>query len=316
MARSGRGAAAPGPAAPASAVVPVLVVGGDADFNVGSLRARLDERGIPRRSISVGVAGNPSVAWDLQTDVLTVDGQEVRAAGAFVRYDVFTHLADPRPATSQRAGAWHATLAGWLWAHPEVRLLNRYANAPSNKPFHLLLARRAGLEIPRTLVTNDRARLEQEAAAQPMVAKPVAGGGYCHPLAEVLASAPARDGRTASPAIVQNRLEPPEVRVYSVGGRFIPFAVRSDVLDYRVSKETRVEAMAAGDVDPALLAGLGRLMDALGMDYGAADFKTDPATGRLVFLELNSSPMFAAFDGVSGGAVSDAIIDFLLPPPA
>jgi hypothetical protein len=44
------------------------------------------------------------------------------------------------------------------------------------------------------------------------------------------------------------------------------------------------------------------------MDFGAADFKTDPETGQLVFLELNTSPMFARFDQVSGGQVCAAII--------
>ncbi|HKP75532.1 MAG TPA: hypothetical protein VJT67_08305 [Longimicrobiaceae bacterium] len=292
---------------------PILVVGGDADFNLGSLRTRLDERGCPHRAVSVGATGNPSVIWDLQRDLLTVDGEEVRASGAFVRHDVFTHLADKRPATAQRASAWHATLAGWLYAHPEVRLLNRHVSAPAIKPFHLVMARRAGLEVPHTLITNDVARLEEESAVRRMIAKPVPGGGYCHPLEEVLASAPVRDGRTASPAIVQNRLEPPEVRVYGVGGRFIAFNVRSTVLDYRVSQETRVEAMALGDVQAGIVDGLRRLMELLGMDYGAADFKTDPETGRLIFLELNSAPMFAAFDAVSGHAVSDAIIDFLRP---
>jgi len=293
---------------------PILVVGGDADFNLGSLLARLDERGCPRRAVTVGATGNPSVIWDLQRDLLGVDGEEVRASGAFVRHDAFAHLADPRPETAQRASAWFSTLAGWLYAHPGVRFPNRHLNAPALKPFHLVLARRAGLEIPYTLVTNDVARLEEESAGRRMIAKPVPGGGYCHPLEEVLAAAPVRDGRTASPAIVQNRLEPPEVRVYSVGGRFLAFNVRSDVLDYRASEATRVEAMDLRDVPAGTVEGLGRLMEMLGMDFGAADFKTDPETGRLVFLELNSAPMFAAFDAASGHAVSDAIIDFLLAP--
>ena len=122
---------------------PLLVIGGDADYNLGSLIARMVERGCPHRAVSVGAEGNPSVVWDLQADLLAIDGEEVRAPGAFVRYDVFTHLADPRPATAQRASAWHATLTGWLFAHPEVRLLNRGANAPVNKPYHLHLAHRA-----------------------------------------------------------------------------------------------------------------------------------------------------------------------------
>jgi D-alanine-D-alanine ligase-like ATP-grasp enzyme len=44
------------------------------------------------------------------------------------------------------------------------------------------------------------------------------------------------------------------------------------------------------------------------MDFGAADFKTDPDTGQLVFLELNTSPMFARFDLVSGGQLCAAMV--------
>jgi len=39
----------------------------------------------------------------------------------------------------------------------------------------------------------------------------------------------------------------------------------------------------------------------MGLDFGAADFKTDPDAGELVFLELNTSPMFARFNEVSQG---------------
>ena len=48
------------------------------------------------------------------------------------------------------------------------------------------------------------------------------------------------------------------------------------------------------------------------MTFGAADFKTDPDTGELCFLELNTSPMFAHFDQVSDGAVCRALLHHLL----
>ena len=47
------------------------------------------------------------------------------------------------------------------------------------------------------------------------------------------------------------------------------------------------------------------------MDFGAADFKTDPETGELCFLEVNTSPMFAAFDQVAGGKLAEAILETL-----
>lgn len=291
----------------------ILVAGGDADPNLGSLLERVRARGIAHRVVTVGAEGNPALVWDLQADRLTVDGEEVRVGGAFLRHDVFTHMADPRPATAARAVAWYTTLHGWIMAHDGVRLLNRDVTRQMNKPFYLALAGRAGLEIPETLVSNDVAALRERSAGHPMIAKPVTGGAYTRPLEELLDTVETRDGRAAAPAIVQQRLEQPEVRVYGIGGRFIPFAVRSAALDYRDAGDTRVELLSLDDVDPALVAGLGRLMDTLGMTYGAADFKTDPTTGRLRFLEINSSPMFVGFDRVSDHAVSDAILDFLVP---
>jgi hypothetical protein len=54
-------------------------------------------------------------------------------------------------------------------------------------------------------------------------------------------------------------------------------------------------------------------MDRMGLDFAAADFKTCPETGRLLFLEINTGPMFAAFDQASDRAVSRALADLLSP---
>ena len=53
------------------------------------------------------------------------------------------------------------------------------------------------------------------------------------------------------------------------------------------------------------------LMREFRMDFGAADFKTDPDDGDLVFLELNTSPMFARFDAACGGALCRAMVEHL-----
>jgi hypothetical protein len=53
------------------------------------------------------------------------------------------------------------------------------------------------------------------------------------------------------------------------------------------------------------------LCDMLGLDFAAADFMRHPETGAPVFLEVNSQPMFAAFDKIEDGRMSDAIIDTL-----
>jgi hypothetical protein len=293
----------------------LLIAGGDTDPNVASILERMRQRGMDGRALLVGAA-NPGLTWDFQSDTLRVDGSEVTPGAVFLRYDVFSTLADERPQVTFRAQAWFTTLHGWLLAHPHVRALNTRASGGASKPFILHTARRLGLRIPFTLITNELGALEAEAERLgPMIAKPVPGGGFAQDVAELLARTPRREGRSAAPAFVQRRMLAPEVRIYGVGRgstrRYIPFRVESDALDYRADAESRVVHLAMGEVDAEAVAGLGRLMDELEMDYGAADFKTCPDTGGLAFLEINSGPMFSAFDEVSGWAVSDAILDYL-----
>jgi hypothetical protein len=294
----------------------LLIAGGEADPNVDSIVARAERRGMEARTLRVGPGTNPSLAWSFDDDRLLVDGDEVAPAAVFLRYDVFGHLADGRQATAYRANAWYTALQGWMLAHPRVRMLNRRYGGQMNKPFMLHLAARMGLFIPPTRITNELDAVEREAAALgPLIAKPLTGGGYAQPLEELLAGTERRDGRSAAPAFVQRRMVPPEVRVYGVGmgasRRFVAFRVDSDALDYRVDDDSVVVHLSLNEVGAEVVDGLGRVMDALEMDYGAADFKADPDTGRLAFLEVNSAPMFAGFDAVSDSAVSDAILDYL-----
>jgi hypothetical protein len=294
----------------------LLIAGGDADPSVESIVARAERRGLETRTLRVGPGTNPSLVWSFDGDRLTIDGEEASPSAVFLRYDVFAHLADGRPETAYRAYAWYTALQGWLLAHPAVRMLNRGYDRPTNKPFVLHLAASVGLRIPATRITNEVDALEREAAALgPTIAKPLTGGGYAQPLEELLAGTERRDGRSAAPAFVQQRMVPPEVRVYGLGmgaeRRYVAFRVESAALDYRADDDSVVVHLPLAEVDADAVSGLGRLMDALEMDYGAADFKALPDTGRLAFLEVNSGPMFAGFDAVSDSAVSDAILDYL-----
>lgn len=291
---------------------PILIAGGEQDPNLVSLLQRARQRGLPLCTVLAGPDRTPSIDWDVQADTLVLDRREVRPAAGFARYDVFSGMADRRRAVGFRAQAWHTTLHGWMLAHDDVRMVNRSYAGQTNKPFMLSVAARCGLRIPRTRITNDLAMLEAIPDAAEMIAKPVPGGGYTQMVGELLASTSRRGGLSAAPAIVQQRLVSPEVRIYRVGGRFLPFAVISDRLDYRVDRGTRVEPLPVESIAPGLLGALGRLNDSLQMQYSAADFKTDAETGELVFLEINSGPMFASFDRASGHAVSDAILDYLI----
>jgi len=292
----------------------ILVAGGDRDPNLQPLVRTLSARKVDFFCLEVGTR-HPWLCWDIESNRLVIDGREMRPRAAFVRHDVFTNLADPRPATAQRAFAWYTAITGWIAANEQVRFLNRASmHAGTNKPWVLHLARACGLAIPATLVTNHLDSGEAFLPGQAKIAKPVNGGGYCQRLDGLLTKTKTRGERVAaSPAILQSELIQPEYRVYRIDDQYLGFAVISDELDYRVNQNCRVEPWP--DVPRALSEGLTALCDRLGLRFAAADFKTCPRTGQLLFLEVNSGPMFAAFDQACGGRLTAAIADFLENEP-
>jgi hypothetical protein len=251
---------------------------------------------VPHVRLLAGSQTHPRLTWDLDDDVLTIDGEVVTPRAVFLRHDVFS------TPSATRAFAWYTTMLSWAMAHRDVRLLNRHHAGHLLKPQQLLLARSCGLDIPSTLITNDVPVLS---ALSDRIAKPVAGGEYTQMLSTALASAPRRGDALAAPAIVQETLVPPELRIYRAGSQFISFHVIANALDYRTDAHARVSLVKN---ERRLVLGLRKLTDALHLDFAAADFKQCPVSKRMLFLEVNSGPMFAAFDGVSGRAVGRAIL--------
>jgi hypothetical protein len=299
---------APAKGPPAS----ILVAGGDADPNLAALLRCFHDQGIACEALLVGERTHPRVTWDLTTDVLRMNGEERRPTAVFLRHDVFTSLAERRPEPGFRAFAWFTTLSGWAHAHPDVRMLNRASALHMTNKLHVLkLAQEVGLEIPSTLITNDFDLLTQEAEGRRLIVKPVNGGDYTRELPDVLKIAPRKGGSLAAPAIVQERLVPPEIRVYGIGGRFFAFRLVAEALDYRSTTDCKVLPFRETDLPKELLERLGALMQRLKMDFGAADFKACSDTLRLKFLEINNGPMFAAFDAACGRRLTRAIGDFL-----
>jgi len=265
-------------------------------MNLHSLLQELEQQRVPHVRLLAGTRTHPMLTWDLATDALIIDGEVVAPRAIFLRHDVFS------TPSAARAYAWYTTVLSYAMSHPDVRLLNRHHAAHLLKPQQLLLARQCGLDIPSTIITNDATLLE---SMSDRIAKPVAGGEYTQPLSTALANAPRRENALAAPAIVQETLVPPELRIYRAGETFVSFHVIANTLDYRTDNKARVELVKN---DRTLVAGLRKLTDALHLDFAAADFKQCPTSRRMLFLEVNSGPMFAAFDAASQRAVSRAIV--------
>jgi hypothetical protein len=130
------------------------------------------------------------------------------------------------------------------------------------------------------------------------------GGEHTRILADVLNDPEALNDAQNRPWIFQRKMEYPELRVFRVGNWLFGFVLSSEHIDHR---ETLADNMQEIEVPEELRAPMFALTDRLGLDYGAADFKICPETGRWSFLEINTMPMFAGYDVTAKGRLSDAM---------
>lgn len=274
----------------------ILVAGGQLDPNIGALLRCILRRGAAFRDLLVGPELRPRLRIDLEGG-LCLNGEEIRPAACFVRHDVFLAQGSQRPEHQRAALNWYQAIRGWASSQDQVRLLNRRSRgADPNKYDNLVRAARLGLRVPPTEIRTDPMPSPRGA----LIRKPVAGGELTEPVDGVMPG-------PGYPVFVQPRLHRPEMRVYRIGDELLAFAIDSPDLDYRRAQRVHLNSCSSPpDVSDRLVA----LCEELGLDFAAADFmRADD--GEWCFLEVNSQPMFAAFDEVVDGRLCDAMVSWL-----
>jgi glutathione synthase/RimK-type ligase-like ATP-grasp enzyme len=196
-----------------------------------------------------------------------------------------------------------------------------------HKQLQLEVARRVGLAIPRTLVTNDpsAAREFWDACEGRVVAKMMTGFAVVEQGKEqVVFTTPLSEADLGSleqlalcPMTFQEKLEKAvELRVTIVGERVFAASIDSSQME-RSKTDWRREGFALlsawkpyalpAEVEKGLLG----LMDAFGLNYGAIDVIVTPE-GRHVFLEVNPAGEFFWLERECGMPISEAIADVML----
>lgn len=275
----------------------ILIAGGQLDVNIRVLAQRMEQREIPFHKLLVGPENPPDLRIDIKKNSFELNGVAISPTGCFIRHDVFLYKTDNLALAHSRALNWYQAVRGWVTGKQDITLFNRYFYLRENNKIHnLILAQDFGLPIPETVVVNDFTGIDEG-----MVQKPVAGGEYTGLVGDL----PEDPG--SYPRFIQPRLNRPEMRIYRIGPRMLAFWLHSAALDYRCTKDIEIEFT---DVPQDIGEKFMSLCDRLELDFAAADFMTDDE-GKLHFLEVNSQPMFAAFDRVAKGQLCDAIIDYL-----
>lgn len=288
----------------------ILIIGGDSDHNILRLVLRCNQLGLSFRAILVGKSNTPEVTVDIDSAALIVDNERIEAKSVFIRPNVFEYLETKDQNSFYKAEAWFGLFIGWMLANPEVKFFNRryYHRNAVNKLETLLNAKKYGIPIAKTFFSNSKTLINEKAAEQKWIEKPVEGGAYTRKLVK----APVQNGSEnvlIGPVTIQEELVFPELRIFRAGDSSISFKVSSDSLDYRESNNTKLELV---ETPEKLKKPFMELTESMGLEFAAADFKTHQQTGELHLLEVNSGPMFTGFDRNSDGRLTKSMLDWLI----
>lgn len=285
----------------------IAVFGGQLDPNIGRFLRRLIQRGAAFQEILVGPDCLPEIELDIITGALFLSGKRVAAKSLFLRHDVFWNEKDERTTSSASALNWFYAIRGWSAINPQIRIFNRHSqNSENNKISNLKTAMACGLKIPSTSIKNIFS--EADFNNTPRIVKPVAGGEFTRDYDKAILSEFDIGNMNRFPRFIQDKLSRPELRAFVIGSEVVGFKIASASTDYRNDAKVQVSIC---DVPEYIVYGLLKLCEELRLNFAAADFMLDDE-GSYTFLEINTQPMFVAFDNAAGGALVDRMIDFLM----
>ncbi|SDN66558.1 ATP-grasp ribosomal peptide maturase [Actinacidiphila guanduensis] len=190
------------------------------------------------------------------------------------------------------------------------------------KPLQLRVAAEAGLSVPRTLITNDPAAAGDFAdmIGGPVVYKPFfhVRGTMRGRTAAVYANIVRRDDLAAADIATTAHLfqewvpKAYEVRLTAVGGRMFAAEIHADSeagrIDWRSDYESHTYQVCSPPSDVAC--GVLKVLDRLGLPYGAFDFVVTP-DGEWRFLEVNPSGQYGFIEQATRLPITAAICDYL-----
>lgn len=200
--------------------------------------------------------------------------------------------------------SWFNVAENTLWANSWQAYEHH-----KEKPWQLLKAKKLGLNIPRTLVSNDINEIRRwYRANKKSVFKPVSGGSHTEMLSDDhLQGERVVKALSKSPITLQQYVEGTNIRTFVIGDDVFSAEFRSDSTDFRDDQNLEIILVDT----PKYIAEQARsIMNSLHMTWTAIDWRRD-VDGKYYFLEANPSPMFLGFEAISGFPVTDNLVSFL-----
>ncbi|MEM6689198.1 MAG: hypothetical protein AAF664_07215 [Planctomycetota bacterium] len=279
----------------------LLIVGGSSDPNTFRIVEQAQRRRVDFIFWDTDLPEAKQIAWDFSSPAIDLGDHQFIPRSVYLRCNVFGGNPSSNHAIFQ-------TIQGYVLAWPKIKILNRSRLTDANsKSGNLRLAIDMGFPVPQSLVMSDLSPITTMPIEPPRILKPLDGGAHTVDAINVredqswLAEAP--------PQFIQERLDGENVRIFSIGRQLFGFHLESNALDYREDDSTEVTAIPVPDEFTELIH---RYVASLRFDYCALDFRGRDGLNELVFLEINSFPMFVRFDDAAEHSLADATISVLV----
>lgn len=192
----------------------------------------------------------------------------------------------------------------------------RWVNSPeaiamhAYKTYQLQLLSRAGIRVPKTLVTNnpDDVVAFFEQMNGEVIYKPVRGGAHTAKLSKDDLKPERLKDLAQAPVQFQEMIPGVDVRAYLVGDEIFAGEIRSATLDFRADPQAEIVPV---DLPDSVTEDCRTVAKQLGLVYTGIDVRRTPE-GEHVFLEGNPCPMFIHFERQANYPISDRLVDLLL----
>lgn len=312
----------------------VLVLTRPNDGTAGGVVAELERRGITvvrgdvgdfpiDAMITASLAGHQEWRGSLRIAGNSVPLSEIRSI--YYRRPTGFRLPDHLSPEQQRFAKAEARrgLGGLLFTLP-VRWVShpsRVADAEF-KPLQLQLAASCGLEVPRTLLTNDAAQAREfaEKLDGPVIYKPLSapsvriGGELKFIYATRIEEGSLNDEDMGSTIHLFQEWVPKEydLRLTVVGDQFFAVAIRAGSDEAREDWRSDYAALSYEPVEApdSIRFSIIDLLKRLNLPFGAFDFTVTPE-GKWVFLEINPNGQWGWIEERTGLPITSAMADLL-----
>ncbi len=177
------------------------------------------------------------------------------------------------------------------------------------KPYQVNLLKKAGIPVPKTLVTNDSNKLlEFKKQFKNLIYKPVAGGASCNLLKEEDLSSDRLSLLCNAPVIFQEFIQGADIRVFILDGNILcAIEVETDHVDFRGHEKALRTIKIPTYVEDMCI----KAAECCSMIFTGIDVKRTK-DNDYIMLECNPSPMFIGFQNATGYPIDQELAHFLM----